>query len=156
MNITFDLLLDMLIEIIAAFGGTFAYGFLFNIRGKKLILGAIGGMLAWALVLVMRCFYIHEVLIYFIVSLAMTVYSEVLARIVKTPSTTFCIVTLVSLIPGGTLYYAMSYALRGDTEMFAQKAILTLQLTIALSLGIVLVTACSRYAARVRAEHGKA
>ncbi len=150
--ISINVLLDMLLECVAALCGTLAYGFIFNIRGKKLWLGALGGMFSWTLLLVLRLCSLHDVPAYFIVSLVMTLYSEILARKVKTPSTTFCIVTLVPLIPGGTLYYTMSYALASDAERFAHSAALTLKLSLALSLGIVLVTAASRQISKYKAQ----
>ena len=95
---------------------------------------------------------------YFIVSVIITLYAEILARILKTPASTFCILSLLPLVPGGALYYSSTYALSGDTELFVSKAVYTLELTVALSLGIVLVTACMKYFTdfwrRVRGMHG--
>ena len=135
---------EQIVQVIAAFVGTLGFGFLFNIRGKKLLLAATGGMLSWLLFLVLRPLTESEVLRYFLVSALITVYSEVLARHLKTPSATFCIVSLVPLVPGSGLYYTMANALGGNAEGFVSKGLHTLELTAALSLGIVLVTALFR------------
>ncbi|MBQ6946833.1 MAG: threonine/serine exporter family protein [Clostridia bacterium] len=132
-----------LYEIFAAFAGTLGFGFLFNIRGKKLWLAAAGGMLSWVLFLVLGLWIESQVLRYFLVSVLLSLYAEILARLLKTPSTTFCIVSLIPLIPGGSLYYTMAYALQ-EHQLFVGSAVHTLQLAAALSLGIVLVTALMR------------
>lgn len=131
------------LQVLSAFTGTLAFGFLFNIRGKKLLLAALGGMLSWLLFLLLGMQIESQVLRYFLVSILLSLYSELLARLLKTPTTTFCIVSLIPLIPGSSLYYTMSYALQ-ERGQFAATALHTLQLAAALSLGIVLVTALMR------------
>jgi uncharacterized membrane protein YjjB (DUF3815 family) len=133
------------IEIIAAFFGTLGFGFLFNIRGNKLWFAALGGMLAWALFLMLAPVVSNEAMRYFIVSLCTTYGAETMARLLKTPASTFCIIWLLPLVPGGALYYTMTYGLAGEWTLFAEKAIYTVELAAALSLGIVLMTAASRY-----------
>ena len=133
------------IEIAASFFGTLGFGVLFNIRGKKLIVGAIGGLLSWALFLGLGYIFKGEAFRYFLVAIATTVYSEIMARKLKTPASTFCIVTLIPLVPGGALYYTMTYALRGNFSAFISKAFYTVELAVALSLGIVIVISIDKY-----------
>ena len=45
---------------------------------------------------------------------ATAVWSEVLARVKKTPAQQYLIIGLIPLVPGGTLYYAMSALVRQD------------------------------------------
>ena len=134
----------MLIEVLASFFGTLGFGYLFNIRGKKLLLSAVGGMAAWALFLALGFWIENEVLRYFLVSVCSTVYAEILARCLKTPATTFCIITLIPLVPGGALYYTTTSALSGDWVSFMPRLVNTVQLAVALSLGIVMVTAACK------------
>lgn len=135
---------DFVIQILTAFLGTLGFCFLFNMRGIKILFAALGGMLSWALFLILGLFMDSEPIRYFIVSVCTTTYSEILARVLKTPSSTFSIVTLIPLIPGGALYYTTTYALSRDIELFLPKFISTVELSVALSLGIVIVTAISR------------
>ena len=48
---------DALIQIVSSFFGTLGFGFLFNIRGKKLFWAALGGMISWGLFLVFNQLY---------------------------------------------------------------------------------------------------
>ena len=84
-----------LIQVIASFFGTLGFGFLFNIRGKKLFFAAIGGMLSWGLFLLLGIAIENEAIRYLLVSLCSTTYAEILARLLKTPATTFSIITLI-------------------------------------------------------------
>ena len=138
-------MIDAVIQVLAALVGTLAFGILFNIRGKKLLVGAVGGMLAWALFLLLGPICASETARYFIVSVAISIYAEIFARVMKTPTTTFCIVALISLIPGSGLYYSIAYALDGNTTLFLEKAVHTLALAAALSLGIVTVTSITKH-----------
>lgn len=135
---------EMIIQSVTALFGTLGFGFLFNIRGKKLVYAAVGGMLAWMLFLAMEPIIESEPLRYLIVSACSTTYAEVLARALKTPATTFSIITLIPLVPGGALYQTTTAALDRNTEVFIPKMIYTVELAVALSLGIVIVTAIFR------------
>ena len=73
-----------------------------------------------------------------------TLCAEILARIFKTPTTTFIILLLIPLIPGSGLYYTMANALSGNSQGFMERGLITLELTLALSLGIIVVTSFVR------------
>ncbi len=139
-----------LIQIIASFFGTLGFGFLFNIRGNKLVFAAVGGMLAWGLFLGLGSVIENEAIRYFIVSLCSTTYAEILARVLKTPATTFSIITLIPLVPGGALYHTATFAMSGEASQFIAKLVYTVELALALSLGIVVVTAIFKYVRKFR------
>ena len=136
--------MDGLLQILTGFIGTLGFGILFHIRGVKLWLGALGGLLGWSVFLLLGFWIESEPVRYFIVSMLTTLYSEVMARWVKTPTTTFIIVSLIPLIPGSGLYYTMANALSGNSDGFLERGIYTLELSLALALGIILVTSCVR------------
>lgn len=133
-----------IIQIVSGGIGTLFFGVLFNIRGKRLAVTAIGGFLSWLLFVLLSHTIISEPLNYFVVAIAISIYAEIMARIVKTPTTTFITTALIPLIPGGSLYYTMAYAFHSDLERFLEKAIYTLQLASALALGIIIATTVSR------------
>ena len=74
-------MMDAIIQVLAALIGTLAFGLIFNIRGKKLLVGALGGMLAWALFLLLGLWIPSEVARYFLVSVAIAGYAEIFARV---------------------------------------------------------------------------
>ncbi len=134
-----------MIQILAGLIGSFGFAILYNIRGKKLLFASLGGFLSWGLFVVFSKFIPNEPICYLIVSLLISVYSEIFARVLKTPTTTFIIISLIPLIPGGSLYYTMSSAFSGNMQMFLSKGIITVELASALAIGIILVTAGTQF-----------
>jgi uncharacterized membrane protein YjjB (DUF3815 family) len=129
-----------LMQIFTGFLGTLGFSVLFHIRGKRLVMAALGGFISWLLFVLLGNVISSEPIRYFIVSLVTSFYAEWMARLLKTPTTTFLMTTLIPLVPGASLYYTMAYALGSDMEKFIQKAISTLKLAGALALGIVIAT----------------
>ncbi len=134
------------IAVLAALVSTLGFGILFRIKGRKLLFVSVGGMFAWALYLLLFKGLQNDVLCYFIVSMVMSLYAEVMARILKTPSTAFVITTLIPLVPGSSLYYTIEMAVAGDWGSSVSRAGHTVALATALSVGIILVHALSRHA----------
>jgi len=133
-----------IIQVVMGTVGTVGFAILFNIRDKKLVMVGIGGFLSWAIYLLVELVTDSEMLGYFISAAAMTVFSELMARALKTPTTTFIIPTLVPLIPGGSLYKTMRYALAGSLSSFSETGLHTVELAAALALGIIVSAAIAK------------
>ena len=139
-----------ILEIFTGFIGSVGFAILFNLRGIKLAFGAMGGLFSWAAFIGFNTFIKSQAVCYFLVAVVIATYAEVLARVLKTPTTTFLMTSLIPLIPGGSLYYTMVYAFGGNTQGFATKAIYTLQLASALALGIITVTAVAKIITNIK------
>ena len=133
-----------LIQIFTGFLGSLGFSILFHIRGKKLLMASLGGLMSWTVFLLLAPLLPSEATRYFVASAAVTIYAEAFARVMKTPTTTFLVPSVIPLIPGGSLYYTMNYALNEQWTAFAGKAIYTLELALALALGIIAVTTLNR------------
>ncbi len=133
-----------IIQILAAFVGSLGFALLFNIRGWRLVASSLGGLLAWFLFVVINKGIANEPIVYFIVAFAISVYAEIMARVLKTPTTAFITASLIPLIPGSSLYYTMVHAFSGNYEEFLPRAVYTLQLAAALALGIIVSTTLAR------------
>ena len=81
----------------------------------------------------------------FLASLFASIYSETLARIVKVPATTFLIVSIIPLVPGGDLYRTMEYCINREIMQFASSALGTLGTAGSIALGILLVSSLYRF-----------
>ncbi len=135
---------EAIIQILTGFIGSLGFGVLFNVRGKRLLMASIGGFISWTLFLVLNTFIKNEPINYFFVALIMSLYSEVMARRLKSPTTCFITISLIPLIPGGSLYYTMAYAFQSDMENFLSKGVSTLSLAAALALGIIVSTTVTK------------
>ena len=130
-----------LLQIITGGIATLGFAILFNIRGKKLVFASLGGFLSWTLFVLLKFVSANEPVRYFIVAVVISIYAEIMARMLKTPTTTFHMVALIPLIPGGSLYYTMASIFEEDLDHFLDRGIHTLELAVALAFGIVIVTA---------------
>lgn len=134
----------MILEVIAAFISTFAFGIVFNIKDKNLFFAALCGALGWFVYKFSLMFGISDTTALFLASLALSTYSEVFARILKTPVTTFVIAALIPLVPGGGMYYTMVEAITGDIMKSLEIGIKTIASAGALALGVILVSTITK------------
>lgn len=143
------------VQLFASLIGSLCFGILFNLKGKRLAAATFGGLMSWALFLLLSRILTSEPANYFIVAVAVSLYAEAMARLLKTPATSIVTTSLIPLIPGGSLYYTMAYAFESDFGRFLEKAVYTLKLASALALGIIAVTALSQLIFRKRMPRRK-
>lgn len=134
----------MTIEVIAAFISSFAFGIVFNIKGKNLFFAALCGALGWFVYKYSLKLEMTDTTALFLASLALSIYSEIFARILKTPVTTFVIAALIPLVPGGGMYYTMVEAITGDVMKSLEIGIKTIASAGTLALGIILVSTITK------------
>ena len=142
---------DLVKEGVSAVIGTFGFSLLFGLKRQKLLLATVGGMMVWGVYAVMRFFVPDSLfLCNFIPAIIGTLYSQILARVIKAPATMFIFPSLVVLVPGGMLYYSMSSIIRGEMEAGIRLAIDTGEVSVALALGIVAVMAMIKIIQHIR------
>ena len=129
-----------IVQILTGVIGSLGFGGLYNVKGKNLIAVSLGGGIAWALHLLLVSLNVDQSISYFIVSLTIAIYAEILARLLKSPTTVFISPSLIPLVPGASLYYTMCSTFGGDVVTFAEKAIDTLKLSASLALGVIVAT----------------
>lgn len=133
----------MILQCIYAFTATVAFCIMFNVRGRNVIWASLGGAVGWAV------YYIckesgTEVVAYFLAAFSVTLYSEFLAVVRRTPSNTFLIPSIIPLVPGGIIYNAMAEWLNGADETFINTGNHALNVAGALAIGIIFGTVIAR------------
>ena len=114
-----------------------------NIPKKAIFPAAFGGALGWCAYLL--CGGAHsDIFQYFAAALVISVYSEIMARVHKSPVTLYLICSLLPLVPGGGIYYTMEYCINGNTDAFLQTGLHTMAIAGVLALGILLVSSIVR------------
>ena len=58
----------------------------------------------------------------------------------KTPTTTFLVPAIIPHVPGGSLYYTMKFALNQQWYDFFSRAFYTVELALALAMGIIAIS----------------
>jgi uncharacterized membrane protein YjjB (DUF3815 family) len=84
-----------------------------------------------------------EVFSLFLAAMIVSIYSEIMARLYKSPVTIFIICGIIPLVPGGLMYFATLEAVKGNLELSMSKGIQTLFSAGAIAIGIVFVSSIS-------------
>lgn len=134
----------MLKNLVYALITTFAYCIIFNIRGKNTIFASIGGGLTWLIYLITLKYSNSNNLAFFIASIFSGFYSEIMARFLRTPVTTFVICAIIPLVPGGGMYYTMYEFIQGNITKAQTLGIETLSIAGAIAVGILLASSVTR------------
>ena len=144
-----------LIESLACAVGCIGFSFLFNVRGKGLILCIIGAIICWSVYVLVLMMGGNDNAAMLIGSIVAAIYAEIMARVRKCPAIGFLVLALLPLIPGSSLYYTMNYAVRGDMAMFASKGMSTIVLAGLMAAGVLLVSTSVRMWLVWKMEHKK-
>ncbi len=127
-------------EVLAASIGVLGIGVLFNVRGKNLILSAIGGGIGWLIYKIFIGLGMSPIPALFVASIFISSYSEICARKFKTPVTVFLIGSLIPLVPGGAMYYTMYEAVQGNSQRTWDMVLTTLGSAAIIAFGVVVVS----------------
>lgn len=139
-----------LIQLITAFTGSLGFGIVFKIPRERLLPAALGGLLAWGVYLALGPVMPQDVPRFFVASVVLTIYSEILARVLKCPTTVFLVIASIPLIPGGSLYRTMNYFMKGDFAACSVQGLSTLLLAVAIAVGMLFPMAVFQLVQRLR------
>lgn len=136
---------EELLQIAMAGIGTLGFSIYFRVRERNVIASTAAGVLGWAIYLIIFHFTNQLFLANFIASFLVYIYSEIMARVLKTPSNIFLIPGIIPLLPGGTLYYTMYSIVKGNTDVMIEQGIKTAVITFGIAAGIVVGTVLFSY-----------
>ncbi len=129
-----------MLSCISAGIASLGFAIIFNVPKNKLLgaslCGAIGG-LVYDISLTLNN---SQSFSLFIASVALAITSEILARIIKCPSTIFSICALIPLVPGGGMYYTMLAIINNDINKALLTGIDTIIQACAIVIGVILVS----------------
>ena len=135
---------EMITQSIFALFSSLGFGILFNIKGNKLFYAALGGGISWFVSLYCEALGFNITSSFFISSIIFSIYSEIMARVLKTPVTTLIICALIPLVPGGGMYYTMYEAINGNIMESIKLGLNTISSAGSLALGILFVSTLTR------------
>ena len=135
-NMNYSPAMQCLLAAIACLGCCIMY----NSHGGGTPLCCLGSALGWAVYLAGGLLVESIYLRYLMASIVVSIYSEILARWRKYPTTGYRVVSFFPLVPGARIYYAMYYAIQGEGALFLEAAVQALGMAACLALGTLLVT----------------
>ena len=140
-------------NLLTALFSTVGYCRLMNVPVKKIIPASVGGMLSWLLYLLLKDRVQSVFYLLVLVGAFAATYSEIAAKIAKTPATLFLLPALIPLVPGGSAYYAMLGLVQNRFADMRHYALLTGQWAVGLAAGICAV-AVIRQIGQYMQRHG--
>ena len=132
------------IQVLAAAVGCIGFTFVFNVHGHGAPLCTLGGGLTWAVYLMVTAWGGNDFVANFWAALFAGFFAEAMARVRKRPAISYLVISLLPLIPGGGIYRAVNYAVRGNMGMFADTAIHTAAVAGILAVGILMASTSVR------------
>lgn len=135
---------NYVLPCIYSFFACIGFGLIFNIKGRKLLFSALGGMIGWLVYLISAGIYINDIPQYFLAAAAVSVYSEIMARVNKVPVTVYLVVSIIPLVPGGHIYYSMEALITGQKDLFFDKITYTFAIAGSIALGVFIFSSFAR------------
>ena len=130
----------MALQLFTALLGSLGFSIKFHMQGVKLLFAALGGLFSWGIYLLAH--YLSDSLFTasMLSSCFAAAYAEILARILRTPATLFIVPSIIPIVPGGSLYYAMYNAVMGNTNALSRYGFETVSVALGLAVGLAVVT----------------
>lgn len=136
-------------QVILAFFGSIFPVILFNIDRKKIIWTGFSGAIGWAAYLIVYKYIHSPAMSSFVGAFMVGVYSELMARKLKTPAMQFSIPGIFPLVPGITAYYAINSIVEQNYNLAYSKGLQTIAVGGAIAFGIMLSSTTIRFIAKI-------
>ena len=128
----------------ASVGAAFFFSILFRSPYRALPISSILGGVAYVVYLLLENTFGWTLPGYFAGTLVVVIASEIAARIMKMPSTTFIVPSVIVLVPGFGLYRTMLYMVQNNYVLAAEQGTQTILAIGAMALAIALGSAFFR------------
>lgn len=139
----------MVKQIILAFFGSVFPVILFNIDRKRIIWTGFAGSIGWSVYLIVYNYRHSPVMASFVGAFMVGIYSEVMARKLKTPAMQFSIPGIFPLVPGITAYYAINSIVEQNYSLAYSKGLQTVAVGGAIAFGIMLSSTTVRFIIKI-------
>ncbi len=147
---------NFLIGLLVAVLGTVAFGAVFCVRPNCLWITAIGGGIVYSIYCLFEALGAPVFVCALCCAICGAAFSEICARIFKVPAIIFLTTAIISIVPGGALYYTMSSLVNGDTHLLFNKGSQTLYTSTGLVVGTIIVSiVISAITAIIKAKNNK-
>lgn len=135
----------MLLNSLYSFMGSLCFGVLFNVKGLNLLVAGIGGGLGWFSYEVFNAIgATGSTYALFIATIIISIYSEIMARVLKQPVTIFVVSAMIPLVPGSGMYYTTFEAVSGNLEASVSFGLKTLYDAGSIAIAIIFVSTLAR------------
>lgn len=125
------------LQLIITFAATVAFGILFNVPKRALLIGGAIGVCTWAVLSISMMLGAAQVVSTGLASISAAVNAHFLARKLKLPVTTLSIPGILPLVPGSRAYFTMLAFVDGDYLQGLEYGVETMLIAGAIAGGLV-------------------
>ena len=118
---------------------------IFDVPPKKMLWAMIGSIISCVIMLIGDKYGLDPLLSNMLATAVPCVYCEIMARVLKTPTTVFMIPSLLPLVPGSRLYYTMFYLFSGEQALFLENMLVAVKICTGIAMAIIVVTGAMRW-----------
>ena len=129
--------MNVIIMLIAAGLGTFGFNLIFKINPKHIPIASLGGVISCAIYVAFDMLGANLFVSNFVAILISATLCEIFARIFRAPAVIFLLPCVIPLVPGGSLYYTMSYLISENYEAMAIYGKSTLLTALGIAAGMI-------------------
>ncbi|WP_234119450.1 threonine/serine exporter family protein [Clostridium hydrogenum] len=134
----------MILNSLYAIVACLAFAVIFNAKGKKMVFAAIGGGLGWMIYLISLHYNQSQTVALFAGALVVSIYAEIMARLLKNPVTVFIACGIIPLVPGNGMYYTMYESISGNITKSVHWGFQTLMAAGSIAIAIVFVSSVTK------------
>lgn len=131
------MIVESLEQLVTSFVASAGFAVLFNVPGRNIGYCGLVGMIGWAIYTALLHLPADPILATLAASFAVTVLSQLLAKLCKAPIILFSVSGIVPLVPGGVAYDAMRNVVQNQYDVAVQKAFEVFTLSGAIAFGLV-------------------
>lgn len=124
--------------------GTLGFAVTMKVPKKTLIYIALGGFLSTSIERTMSLFF-NDFISCLTAMVVLSLYCEMIARIIKSPTTVTLMPSTIPLLPGSSIYYTMFWAINGNKELMSSYASSTLLSGLGIALGAIIASAIVKF-----------
>ncbi len=133
-----------LVQCISAFFACVGFGLLYNLRGFGICFSVAGGIPGWLAYLLCVHLGTGDFFAGFVGAVVVALYGEIMARIRKFPAISYIATSILPLVPGASIYYAIVHLLNDNPDGFSERVVYVAGFAGSLAVGILLVSSCFR------------
>ena len=116
------------------------FALVFNMHDLGILICGGGGAIGWLI----YCTGNKTIFSAFAAAAAIALFSESVARLRRCPVTGYLMISLLPLVPGSGIYYAMRHCVLGEYDLFFSTLLSTVGMAASLALGAMLASSVFR------------
>lgn len=133
-----------MIQISTCVLGTLGFAVTMKVPKKTLTYIALGGFISTSIERTMSLFF-NDFISCLTAMIVLSLYCEMIARIIKSPTTVTLMPSTIPLLPGSSIYYTMFWAINGNKELMSSYASSTLLSGLGIALGAIIASAIVKF-----------